>query len=226
MSVHSEPRDGVTIIHLDDGKANAVNSATAAELSEALRAAQGPVVLAGREGSLSAGFDLKVMKAGGEAALDMVRAGFHLALDLYLHPTPVVAACTGHAIGAGAILLMAADVRVGAAGSFKIGLPEVKIGLPLPRVPQALARERLARARFVQATLCSSLLGPDAAVEVGFLDEVVAADEVLDRAVTRAAALGELPAAAFAATKRMQRQELVEAERSQIDADLAPFFAS
>jgi len=224
MSVRSEVVDGVTVIHVDDGKANALNEAATAQIAEALAASTGPVVLHGREGKFSAGFDLKVMMAGGEAALGMVKAGFHLALDLYLHPTPVVAACTGHAMGAGAILLMAADVRVGASGSFKIGLPEVQIGLPLPRVPHALARERLARSHFVEATLCSTIYGPDDAVTVGFLDEVVDMDEVLARSVARAAALGALPPHAFAATKRMQRQPLFDAERARIEGDLGSFF--
>ena len=92
------------------------------------------MAIIGRPGKFSAGFDLSVMTAGPDQARDLLRAGADLALRIYTFPIPVVLGATGHALAMGAILLMAADVRIGADGPFKVGLPEVEIGMPLPRV--------------------------------------------------------------------------------------------
>ena len=129
--------DDVAVLEFDDGKANALGNDTIDALLAALDEVDGnadAVVLAGRPGRFSAGFDLKVMGSGPEAAQAMLARGVDLFLRLYLYPRPVVAACTGHAIAAGAIILMSCDLRVGTRGEFKIGLPEVTIGMPLPFV--------------------------------------------------------------------------------------------
>ncbi|MEO8602403.1 MAG: crotonase/enoyl-CoA hydratase family protein, partial [bacterium] len=134
--VRYERRDSLALITLDDGKANALSPAVVAAANAAFDRAEAEavsaVVLSGRAGRFSAGFDLSVMTAGLEALFSLVKSGAELALRLYLFPRPVVIACTGHALAAGAVLLCAADRRIGTAGEFKIGLNEVAIQLPLP----------------------------------------------------------------------------------------------
>ena len=114
----------VAVIRIDDGKANAISHDLVDELHAALDRAEAEaraVVLVGREGRFSAGFHLPTMTAGTEEMQGLVTAGAELLLRLYLLPRPLVVACTGHALAAGALLLLAADVRIGAAGEFKIG---------------------------------------------------------------------------------------------------------
>src|SRR5580765_5811092 len=113
--------DGVATITMDDGKVNVMSNAMQAEINAALDQAIDDgaiVVLAGREGVFSAGFDLPTLRGGGDDGLRMVRGGFELAHCVLGFPLPVVMACTGHAIAMGTFLLLSGDYRVGAEGPF------------------------------------------------------------------------------------------------------------
>ena len=128
--------ENVATLYLDDGKANALGyeviDALLAAFDEVEASDAHALVLAGRQDRFSAGFDLSVMNEGAEAARGMLTKGVDLFLRMYMFSRPVIAACTGHAIAAGSILLLCSDIRVGAKGDFKVGLPEVTIGMALP----------------------------------------------------------------------------------------------
>jgi enoyl-CoA hydratase len=195
----------VTVIRLDDGKANAISHDAIAGIHGGLTqaaAAGGAVALIGRPGRFSAGFDLNVMGESPDAARELVAAGAGLLVSMLQSPRPIVAGCTGHALAMGALLLLASDRRIGAAGDFKIGLNEVAIGMPLPRFAVRLARDRLPKQHVVEATMLAEIYAPDSAVDVGYLDGLVADDEVEAAAVAEAERLAALPGIAFAATKR------------------------
>lgn len=185
----------VLVLHLDDGKANALSAGLIAAIAEAVRGAEaddgvGAVVLHGREGRFSGGFDLSVMLAGDMRAVSsLVSDGGDLVRLLYGASVPVVAACTGHALAAGALVLLGCDVRVGADVAAKIGLNEVAIKMVLPHWALTIASERLSRRHLQRAVANARVTAPREAVDVGFLDEVVPADELLDAAVARAAEL-------------------------------------
>ncbi len=217
----------VAVVTIDDGKANAISHEIAAGVHDALtRAGQeaGAVVLAGRPGRFSAGFDLATMTSSDEAARNLLTAGAELALEIYGYPKPVVIACTGHALAMGAILLFAADVRIGAEGSFKIGLNEVAIGMPVPRFAVDLGRDRLTKASFTRAINHATVFDPEAAVVAGFLDQVVPAEETVSTAVATAAELAErLHADSFATTRTNCRAELLTKIRHEMAADVATF---
>ena len=145
-SVHYELNDKTAVIRLDDGKANAISQAVIDSLMGMLDQAEKEataVLIVGREGRFSGGFDLGVMRSGPENVRSLVKAGAELFLRIFEYPLPVVIACTGHAVAAGAIVLLAADARVGARGEFKIGLSEVAIGMRLPIFAFEFARQRL-----------------------------------------------------------------------------------
>ena len=102
----------IATITLDDGKVNALSPAMQSQINGALDQAvadRATVVLTGRPGVWTAGFDLGVLRAGGPAALGMVRSGFALAERLLTFPHPVVVACSGHAVSMGVFLLLSAD---------------------------------------------------------------------------------------------------------------------
>lgn len=213
--------DGVATITLDDGKANALSQPMAEAIGAALDQAEAAraVVLRGRPGVLCGGFDLKVIRGGTPAdRTAMTRAGYHLLARLYLLPQPLVIACTGHAVAAGALMLLTGDVRIGLRGEFRIGLNETAIGLALPQIGIELARERLTPAALPQATIAARLYAPDDALAAGYLDQV-ADPAALD--ATIAAALDpllRLDASAYAATKRRLRQPAMD----RAAADLSP----
>lgn len=202
---------------MDDGKVNAFNDALVDDLHAALDAADGAraLVLAGREGVLSGGFDLGVVAHGGPAAQALVRRGGEVLARLYRSPVPTVIACTGHAVALGAVLLLVADLRVGADSDAAVGLNEVAIGMPLPALAVELARERLATPALTRAVLLAQMWTPVEAISVGFLDEVVPADRVLEQAVDRAKDLGGRlqPDAYIATAARLRRADATQRVR-------------
>jgi enoyl-CoA hydratase len=177
------------------------------------------VVFSGRPGQFSAGFDLKVMRAGGVDAIDMIVAGFRLAAKILSHPTPVVVACTGNAVAMGSFLLLSGDHRIGAAGDFRIQANEVAIGIVMPHAAVELCRQRLTPAAFNRAVILAETFTPERAAEVGFLDEVVPADGVLDAALGAAARFAQLNADALTASKARLRAKALEAVTAGVDAD-------
>ena len=225
MPVATYQLEGTTaLIQMDDGKANALSEAMIAEVGDALARAEKEataVVLAGRPDRFCAGFDLKVMMSSPEAARTLLRSGADLLMKLYGSPLPVVAACTGHALAGGALVLLTADVRIGTLGAFRIGLNEVSIGLPVPVLAMELARDRITGTELGRATLRAQIYGPEEAARVGFLDEVTQGDAVLARAKEEAAKLGVLSRMAYHATKKRLRGKTIDRIVSTLDEDMA-----
>lgn len=227
--LRSEVRDGVAVLHHDDGKANAISHPLIEALHGALDRAEdeaSAVVWVGRPQRFSGGFDLNVMRAGPDSVRGLVTAGAELFMRFLQFPRPVVVACTGHAIAAGALALLGADTRIGARGAFRIGLNEVAIGMTLPLFALEMARHRLAPTHLFRATTQAELYAPEAAVAAGFLDAVAEPDALLDAALREARRLGELPPDAFAATKRRAHADLVERVGAGLAEDLAGLTAA
>ena len=219
--VRSELQGEVAVVHFDDGKANAFSMASIAGLSAALDRAEKEarsVVIAGRPGRcLSGGFDLSVMRGGdGAAVRELVRSGAELVMRLYDFPQPVVIACSGHAVAMGAVLLLGADLRIGAAGEFKIGLNEVAIRMTLPDFALELARDRLSRRHLQRATGLAELYTPEGAVDAGFLDRVVAPEALVETAVSSAKSLATLDPRAHQATKQRLRATVLTRLRDSL----------
>jgi enoyl-CoA hydratase len=218
--------DSVATITMDDGKVNVLSLAMLTELDVAFgRAAadRAAVVLTGRDGVFSAGFDLPVLQAGGMEAADMLRAGFELAARLLAFPTPVLVACSGHAVAMGAFLVLSGDYRIGARGPYKLTANEVAIGITMPRAAVEICRQRLTPACFNRAVVIAEVFPPEEAAAAGFLDRVVPPAELKAAAAGAAAQLAKLDLDAHAATKLRARQ--LAALRQAIDADDAAYRA-
>lgn len=217
----------VAVVSIDDGKANALGfdllDAVFAAVDRAVEESRALVVI-GREGKFSAGFDLSVMTSGPENARSLLGRGAELGMRLFELPIPVVLGVTGHALAMGGILLCCGDVRIGAEGPFKIGLNEVAIGMPVPAFATELCRDRLSPRAFTRAVQLAHIHSPAEALEAGFLDEVVAADAVASRSLEVATDLAErLHPGPFRATRRTIRGRLAEQLRADLAADLAGF---
>jgi enoyl-CoA hydratase len=223
-----ERRDAVTVLHVDDGKVNALTFDLIASIKAAVEAADaddavGAVVIHGREGKFSAGFDLAVMLAGDMAeTVRLVADGGDLVRTFYGCGVPVVAACTGHALAAGALMLLGCDVRIGADAPAKIGLNEVAIKMVLPAWALTIAEARLSKRHLQRAIVNARVTAPADAVDAGFLDEVVAPAALLDTAVARAAELAAtLDPAAYRATVHRLRGPVLDTMATQIASDRA-----
>ena len=219
-------RDGdVLIVHLDDGKANALSAWVITAISAALDHAEaddtiGAVVLHGRPGRFCAGFDLSVMRGGDiGAVVALVSDGGELVRRLYGSPVPVVAASTGHALAAGALILLGCDVRIGADVDCKIGLNEVAIGMVLPNWALTIAQDRLSRRHLQLAVATAQVTAGPGAVDAGFLDAVVPEAEVLSAGVAAAHGLAALNGRAYAGTVLALRGEVLATMAAQINSD-------
>ena len=217
-------------ITLNDGKANALSFAiidavdaclTEAESDDEIRS----VVISGTPGRFCAGFDLGVITGGSIAdRTALVAGGGHLVHRLYSTSVPVVAACTGHAVAAGALLLLGCDYRIGPAepGTAKIGLNEVAIGLSLPKWAITIAQERLSRRHLQRSVANSHIYDGPGATSAGFLDEVSDSDLIVEHAIAHATKLADtLNPAAYVSTLRSLRGVVAKNMADQIAADQA-----
>ena len=226
--VNYELKDGVATIAMDDGKVNTMSLQMLSELGAAFDKAEADkaiVVLTGRSGVFSAGFDLAVLKGGGQPALDMLTSGFKLAARLLAFPTPVIVASNGHALAMGVFLVLAADYRIGVDGNYKIGANEVAIGLTMPQTAVVICRQRLAPSHFNRAVIMSEIYTPADALGAGFLDQVVAEADLPAAVQAAAARLAKLNMAAFKGTKLRAREPALTAARTALELDEADFRA-
>ncbi len=214
----------VATITMDDGKVNALGVPMLEELHSAFDRAESDgavVILTGREGRFSGGFDLRVFSETPELLPQMLTLGARLAERILTFPRPVVTACTGHGVAAGCFIQLPADLRLGIDGPFLIGLNEVKIGLTMPQFVIDLARSRLTPAHFDRAVNCAAMYSPVDAVAAGFLDRVVMADDLQAEALEAANELAELHGEAHLATKLKSRATLIEAVHAAIEREFA-----
>lgn len=210
--LRSEVREDHRLVVLDVGPRNVLDR----EAVEALHAALAPdaerpvVVLRGRVDGFCAGLDGRVLAAGGDEAEGLLAAMGRLLADLLAGPTRLVTVCEGHAVAAGAMLLLAADVRLALPGRYRVGFTEPAVGLPLPELPALLARERLDRRRLHALTVLGETVDPKEAAAAGFLDAVLAPTALGVALRERVAALAAIPPDVYAGTVRAVHGELIE----------------
>ena len=199
----------IAVLTFDDGKANAVSHDFIDSMMEGLDKAESDakaVVILGKPGMFSAGFDLKEIQKGPQEAAALVNKGAHMLYRLFSFPQPVIGGCTGHAIAAGAFTLLTCDTRIGAKGDFKLGLNETAIGMVLPVFGKELAANRLSKRHLTGAVIQAQMYDPEDAVDVGFLDELIEAGDVATRCMEVAAQLAELPGPTYAQQKLDTRE--------------------
>lgn len=204
--------DGVTTIRLDRPPVNALDLELADEVVATMPGLDGPVVITGAGNCFSAGVDLRAVLDGGAEYVDRfitsARAAF---LALFDYPAPLVAAVNGHAIAGGCVVAMCADVRLMSAG--RIGLTELAVGVPFPVPALEICRYAMGPS-VTRAALQAGTIHADSALARGWIDEIVAGADLLDRAVAIARELGRHSPDAYAATK----EQLHRTARAAIDA--------
>lgn len=216
--------DGVATLTMDDGKANAMGPGMQAALSAALdRAAadKAIVVLTGRPGVFSGGFDLSVFKAGDpRVTFQMLTGGAHLAQRLLSYPHPVIAACSGHAVAMGLFLLQCADVRIGLKTGATFQANEVLIGMTLPHFALETVRHRV-NTPHLQLVGTASAYAGEAAVLAGLLDEAVPPEALAAAVQAQVERLKKAHPASFTATKQRLCANVLAAMPAAIEKDIA-----
>ena len=213
--------ENVSIITLDDGKVNVFSPAMIEEVSNLLDKVptdKGSLLIVGREGIFSAGFDLKVLMSGdAENAVGMLRSGFEMLSRIFSFPRPIVAACSGHAIALGAFLLCSCDYRVGAKGKFQIGANEVRNNMIVPTPILELAKFKLAKNHKQRALLNGEMYSIEDAVAPGYLDEIVEPDTLIETAKAKARDLATLGHPFYHQTKQLDQEEVIKKINSGIE---------
>jgi enoyl-CoA hydratase len=214
--------DSIATLTMDDGKANVMSGAMLAELATAFDRAEreaSVVVLTGKKGLFSGGYDMAMFGSPQAEIARVIRAGGELVYRILSFPKPVLIACSGHAVAQGAFILLAGDVRIGVSGDRKIGLNEVAIGLTIPFYGIEVARQRLSPSWFNHACITAALYDPETARTAGFLDQVVAPEELATVTALEARRLAALNTGAHAAVKLRVRKAALMAMRAGIDAE-------
>ncbi|MES2821695.1 MAG: crotonase/enoyl-CoA hydratase family protein [Pseudomonadota bacterium] len=214
--------DGIATLTLSNGKVNAISPDVIVAFNAALdRAVQDKaiVIITGQPGILSGGYDLKVMTSGPQNAIELVAAGSTLARRMLSHPFPIIVACGGHAVAKGAFILLSADYRIGVEGPFSIGLNEVLIGMTMHHAGIELARDRLRKSVFNRSVINGEMFNPESAVDAGFLDKVVAADQLMATALATAQQMKKINMTAHKNTKLKVRKAFLETLDQAIELD-------
>ncbi|MBP8236499.1 MAG: crotonase/enoyl-CoA hydratase family protein [Pseudomonas sp.] len=214
--------DGIATLTLNNGKVNAISPDVIAAFNAALdRAEQDKaiVIITGKPGILSGGYDLKVMTSGPQNAINLVAAGSTLARRMLAHPFPIIVACPGHAVAKGAFILLSSDYRIGVEGAFSIGLNEVQIGMTMHHAGIELARDRLRRSAFHRSVINGEMFDPQSAVDAGFLDKVVPAEQLHATALAVAQQMKKINMTAHKNTKLKVRKALLEALDQAVELD-------
>lgn len=215
------------MLTLAHGKANALDlelcRALSGALEEATRDAVPALVITGTGTIFGAGVDLvRLTREGAPYVREFLPVMSDAFLALFSFPAPLVAAVNGHAIAGGAILACAADWRVMGRGSGRIGVPELRVGVPFPLVPAEITRFALGGPRAAEAMLAGETLLPEDALARGDVHELAEPGALLDRALEVAARFGAVPRESFRLTKlggRAPSLARIARERAAADAE-------
>ena len=213
--------NGIATITLDDGKANAFSFDMMVAINNAMDEAEAGadvIIITGRDGVMCAGFDLKVMQNDADKVPEMVGNGGKLLVRIFSSKKPVIIASPGHGIAAGGLLMLSADYRIGVDSESRYGLNESAIGMVLPPFGYDLAVFKINNKYLDRCFAGAELIDPQTAVEASFLDEVVATDKLLDRALEKAAEMQKLDGRAYAGNKKLVRGALTEKMTTDLDS--------
>jgi enoyl-CoA hydratase len=222
-----ELRGQVAVLTMQHGKANAMDTTLCEDiltrLDELRTSPACAIVITGQGNIFSAGVDLLRALDGGsdyfKNFLPPLRRAFEA---VFFYDKPIVAAVNGHAIAGGCVLTCAADRRLMAQGTGRIGITELLVGVPFPVIALEIMRFAAAPQHFARIVYSGATFAPEAALGLGLVDEVVPGDALLDRALAAAEALAALGPEAFALTKRQLREPV----RKRLERDGPEFDAA
>ena len=203
--------DDISIITLDDGKANVFSPNMIQDVNECLDKVpleSGALIITGRQGMFSAGFDLKIISAGDfQATMDMSLSGFKLLSRLFSFPRPILAACSGHGIALGTFLLCCCDYRIGVKGDFMIGANEMRTNMVIPIPILELINHRISSSHKYRAILGAEMYSIENGIDAGLIDEVVDPGNLMETAMLKAKDLASMGHPSYTLTKELLIRE-------------------
>ena len=202
-----ESKDDVSIITIDDGKANVFSKNMIDAFNECLDnvpSDKGSLIITGREGMFSAGFDLKVISSGDiEKIRDMTLNGFKLLARIFSFPRPVLAACSGHGIALGTFLLCCCDYRIGIKGEYMVGANEMRTNMVIPTPILELIKFRVTQSYKYRAVLGGEMFALEDATKTGIIDEITESNNLMNAAMEKAKDLSTMGNPSYSLTKEL-----------------------
>ena len=199
--------DEISIITLDDGKANVFSEEMTQAINDCLDKVptdSGSLIITGRPGMFSAGFDLKVIASGDVPKIKkMSLSGFKLLSRIFSFPRPVVAACSGHGIALGTFLLCCCDYRIGIKGEFLLGANEMKTNMVIPTPILELIKFRISPSHKYRSILGAEMYQLDKAIDAGLMDQIEEAETLMDAAIEKAKDLATMGHPSYTLTKAL-----------------------
>ena len=197
----------ISIITLDDGKVNVFSSKMSQQVNDCLdqvETEKGCLIITGKEGMFSAGLDLKTIQSGDmDKILEMSSNAFKLLARIFSFPRPVIAACSGHGIALGTFLICCCDYRIGVKGDFMLGANEMRTNMVIPTPILELIKFRVNNSHKYRAVLGAEMYTLEQAKEVGLMDEVVNAKDLMNVAMEKAKDLASMGHPSYTLTKEL-----------------------
>ena len=204
-------KDDISIITLDDGKANVFSPKMIQDVNECLDKVpteSGALIITGRDGMFSAGFDLKIISSGDiQATMDMSLSGFKLLSRIFSFPRPILAACSGHGIALGTFLLCCCDYRIGVKGDYMIGANEMRTNMVIPIPILELISHRVTASHKYRAILGAEMYSIENGIGAGLIDEVVDPENLMETAMLKAKDLATMGHPSYSLTKELLIRE-------------------
>ena len=199
--------DDVSIITLDDGKANVFSPEMSNQLNACLDQVDtesGCLIITGREGMFSAGLDLKIIQSGDvDRIVEMSSSAFKLLARIFSFPRPVIAACSGHGIALGTFLICCCDYRIGIKGAFMLGANEMRTNMVIPTPILELIKFRVNDSHKYRAVLGAEMYNFNQAQEAGLIDDIVEIDNLMTAAKDKAKDLATMGHPSYTMTKEL-----------------------
>ena len=199
--------EDISIITLDDGKANVFSSEMSQQVNDCLdqvETEKGCLIITGKEGMFSAGLDLKTIQSGDmEKILDMSSSAFKLLARIFSFPRPVIAACSGHGIALGTFLICCCDYRIGIKGDFMLGANEMRTNMVIPTPILELIKFRVNNSHKYRAVLGAEMYTLEKAKEAGLMDDVVNPEDLIQVAMEKAKDLATMGHPSYTLTKEL-----------------------
>ena len=199
--------DDISIITLDDGKANVFSPEMSNQLNACLDQVDtesGCLIITGRKGMFSAGLDLKIIQSGDVYRIvEMSSSAFKLLARIFSFPRPVIAACSGHGIALGTFLICCCDYRIGIKGDFMLGANEMRTNMVIPTPILELIKFRVNDSHKYRAVLGAEMYNFNQAQEAGLIDDVVDIDNLMSAATEKAKDLATMGHPSYTMTKEL-----------------------
>lgn len=212
QTVIKEFHDHLAILRLNNGPTNPINATLVDELSDSLSTLKGSargMVLCGGDEFFSIGFDLpELLKLDRSAMRHFLERFNNLCWSLFSAPFPTVCALSGHTVAGGNILALTCDYRYASSGEKKIGLNELKLGLPVPYLADMMLRHTIGNRYASHMIYSGEFMSFSDAKIIGMIDVIGPPEELEDFTLDRLSQIASFQSQAFSAVKSNKIEEI------------------